>query len=272
MHMFATQATGVDRDDPLASPLRTVTDWPREARTEAAADPERDVPSRAARAITEDTSRVQTHVFGGTVAPRWSMQWLYGPLARRVAQGGPVAFHTMAPVGGLGRTDRLVDRFRPILEAAAGEGRQVRLAGHSLGGAVAWVLAHEYPDAVELVELWGAPVRGTAVARLFTMVAPEARYLLPHSRWLARYDRPLNGPIVRAVYSGCDGIVVPPRHSSAIEGDRAENHFVTAPICPFSTTRRSGRADEIVHRGVVDHVLLPRHSATGRALESQAAA
>lgn len=181
----------------------------------------------------------QTHVFGGTLAPRWSLESLYGRLARRVSAGGPVFCHAMAPAGGLGRTARVVERSRPIMEAAVGAGRHVRLAGHSLEGVVAWVLAHDDPEAVELIELWGAPVRGPAVARLFSIVSPAARSLAPRSRRLAQHDRPLDGPIVRVVYSGCDGIVVPPRTSSAVEGKRAADHFVTAPICPFSATARS---------------------------------
>jgi len=131
----------------------------------------------------------------------------------------------------------------------------VRLAGHSLGGVVAWVLAHEYPDVVDTVEIWAAPVRGTAFAALLRNVAAEARFLAPGSRWLHRYDRALDGPMARSVYTACDVLVAPPRASSFINGDRAQNHFLR----PAPLTRQELRAGEQIHAGCADHTLLPRH-------------
>ena len=133
--------------------------------------------------------------------------------------------------------------------------RSVRLVGHSLGGVVAWALAHEYPDVVETVEVWAAPLRGTALAILLRHGGAEARFLSPGSRWLARYDRPLDGPRVRSVYSACDALVVPPRRSSHVEGERADNHL----LCPWPLPAGKKRSDERVHSGWSDHILLPRH-------------
>src|SRR3954452_23403454 len=127
-----------------------------------------------------------THVFGGTLVPPLIMPSFYGPLVRRLAEGGPVSYHAMAPWGGLGRTDLIVESFAPLLEAARAGGTPVRLAGHSLGGVVAWALAHEFPDVVDTVELWAAPVRGTAAVLLARAFA-EGRFLAPGSRWLTKY-------------------------------------------------------------------------------------
>lgn len=196
-----------------------------------------------------------THVFGGTLIPSWMMPVFYAPLARRLAQGGCVRYHAMAPQGGTGRTDRIVESFTHLLDAARASGAQVRLAGHSLGGVVAWALAHEYPDAVDTVELWATPVRGTAIARLFRHLVGEARFLAPGSRWLQRYDRPLNGPRARSLYTACDVFVMPSQLSSYIEGDRAQNHF----LCPIPVPRHKQRVRERVHTGWADHLLLPRH-------------
>ena len=79
----------------------------------------------------------------------------------------------MAPHGGLGRTDHIVESFTPMLNDARRAGSPIRLAGHSLGGVVAWALAHEYGDIVDTVEIWGAPVQGTAVARFLRNLAPR---------------------------------------------------------------------------------------------------
>jgi pimeloyl-ACP methyl ester carboxylesterase len=196
-----------------------------------------------------------THIFGGTLVPAWIMPAFYAPLGRRLSEGGPIAYHRMAPLGGLGRTDRIVESYTPFLDKARSEKTAVRLAGHSLGGVVAWVLAHEYPDVVDTVELWAAPVRGTALAALLRNVVAEARFLAPGSPWLDRYDRALNGPIARSVYTACDVLVAPPRASSFIDGDRAQNHF----LCPRPLTRRERRAGEQIHTGWADHTLLPRH-------------
>lgn len=197
-----------------------------------------------------------THVFGGTLVPCWVMRPFYGPVARRLAQGGPIRYHSMAPRGGVGRTDRIVASYAEVFERARSRNQKVRIVGHSLGAVVAWALAHEWTDVVDTVELWCAPLRGTALARLFQAVSAEARFLSPGSRWLATYDRPLDGPTVRSFYTACDVFVVPPRRSSYVLGERAENHF----LCPPASRRPSHREGERIHQGLGDHVLLPRHS------------
>lgn len=150
-------------------------------------------------------------MFGRTLVPSWLLRRFYAPAAERVSQGGDVHYHAVAPHGGLGRTDHIVDSYRPLLEAAKSNARQVRLVGHSLGGVIAWALAHDHPDVVEIVEVWGAPRRGTAVAGFFRHIGAEARFLLPTSRWLRQYDKPLEGPVVRSVYTACDVLVLPPQ-------------------------------------------------------------
>jgi pimeloyl-ACP methyl ester carboxylesterase len=197
-----------------------------------------------------------THVFGGTFAPSSILPHFYGRLAGRLAGGGPVNYHAMAPLGGIGRTDKIVESFAPIFEAARARECRLRVAGHSLGGVVAWALAHEYQDVVDVVEVWATPVRGTGVAWLFHHLGAEARFLAPGSRWLKRYDRPLNGPVVRSMYTACDLFVVPPRQSSYVEGDRAQNHLLS----PFLFHRSNRRPSERVHTGWADHLLLPRHA------------
>ena len=198
-----------------------------------------------------------THVFGATLTPARVLPWFYGPRAARVAEGGAIHYHAM-PYGGLGRTDRIVESFLPLLDSAKARDEKLRLVGHSLGGVVAWVLAQECPEAVDTVEVWGAPLRGTGVARFFARVSAvqEARYLSPESAWLKRYDKPLNGPVVRSIYTALDMLVVPSRDSSYVEGDRAASHYLS----PFWVRRRDRRAGERVHTGVADHVLLPRHA------------
>jgi pimeloyl-ACP methyl ester carboxylesterase len=194
-----------------------------------------------------------THVLGPTLMPGWLMPRYYRRLAARLSGGGPVGFHPMPERGGLGRTDRIVDSFRPLLEDAAAAGTPVRLAGHSLGGIVAWVLAQEYPRTVEVAELWCAPIRGTALASVTAPVA-ESRFLAPASRWLRRYDRPVYGPLVRAVYTPLDQLAVPAATACYVEGNRVENHVVA----PFRIPRRRLRWLEFAHRGAAEHVTLPR--------------
>ena len=196
---------------------------------------------------------IETLLFPTTLMPAYAISRFYAPLLRRLP-AGPVRFHAL-PGGGLGRTDTVVDGFRPVLEAVRGRGGRLRLIGHSLGGVVAWALAHDYPDVVAEVELYAAPLRGSS--RLATwMPLPEARFLTRASRWLRQYDRPLNGPMVRSVYTFCDVFVTPAREVSRVEGDRAENHYVV----PFHVPSRQRRADEHLHRATVSHTLLPRHA------------
>ncbi|HET6795094.1 MAG TPA: hypothetical protein VFH45_11655 [Acidimicrobiales bacterium] len=196
-----------------------------------------------------------THVFGGTLVPSWMVPVFYRPIGRRLAAGGPVTYHAMAPYGGLGRTDRIVDSYLPLLERTAAAGGRVRLAGHSLGGVVAWALAQEYPEVVDTVEVWAAPLRGTSIARFLHNLGAEARFLSPGSRWLRRYDRPLSGPVGRSVYTACDALVLPVRESCYMEGERVANHFLTPVPLPFGRRRPAER----VHTGLADHILLPRH-------------
>jgi pimeloyl-ACP methyl ester carboxylesterase len=213
----------------------------------------------------QTTESFTTHVFGATLLPSFLMSWFYKGRAERLAQGGAVHYHAM-PNGGLGRTDAIVESFVPILEDARQQGEKLRLVGHSLGGVVAWALAHEVTEAVDTVEVWGAPLRGTGLANFFKFIQPvqEATYLARGSEFLKGYDRPLNGPVVRSLYTALDLFVVPPRESCFVEGDRAENHLLS----PRTLARSEQRASELVHPGLADHVLLPRH---GRLLEAIAA-
>ena len=71
---------------------------------------------------------VETHVLGPTLMPRFMMPRFYRALAQRLADGCRVQYHAMPERGGLGRTDLVVDHFRPIVEAAAAKRRRVRLA------------------------------------------------------------------------------------------------------------------------------------------------
>jgi pimeloyl-ACP methyl ester carboxylesterase len=201
----------------------------------------------------------EVHVFGGTLAPRWLMPRLYGRISTRLAEGGPVRFHPMQPFGGLGRTDHIVESFEPILSDARDRGVEVRLAGHSLGGVVAWALAHQYPDVVDTVEMWGAPLRGTLAARALARFGGEAKFLRPCDRWLRKYDQPLNGPTVRSFYTACDELVLPPRMSSHVEGDDASNHFLVHPLCPHQPRRSKEPPHERLHKGLSGHLLLPLH-------------
>ena len=204
---------------------------------------------------------LETHVFGPTLMPGYLMPRFYRRLVTRLANGGAVAYHPMTDRGGLGRTDRIVDSLRGYLEDARADGRQVQLAGHSLGGVVAWVLTHEYPDVVRVAELWSTPVRGTALSNVMVPVA-EARFLARASRWLRNYDRPVSGPLVRSVYSTLDQLAVPSTRVCYIEGDTAENHLVS----PVAVPRRLRGRNVQLHRGVADHVFLPRLPSINREL------
>jgi pimeloyl-ACP methyl ester carboxylesterase len=206
-------------------------------------------------ATPASTTGWATHVFGATLTPAFVMPWFYAPRAKRLAEGGEIHYHAMAN-GGLGRTDRIVESYLPLLDEARSNGEKLRLMGHSLGGVVAWALAHECGDVVDTVEVWGAPLRGTGVAGFFRHVVAEARFLSPMSRWLESYDRPLNGPRARSMYTAIDLLVQPPRQSCYVEGDGAENHYVT----PLGLRRRDRRPGEQVHVGLADHVLLPRYA------------
>lgn len=198
-------------------------------------------------------AEIETLLFPTTLMPAYAIARFYAPLLRGLPPGR-VRFHAL-PRGGLGRTDAVVDGFRPGLEAIGARGGRVRLVGHSLGGVVAWALAHDYPDIVAEVELYAAPLRGTS--RLATwMPLPEARFLTRASRWLGQYDRPLNGPMVRSVYTFCDVVVTPAREVCRVEGDRAENHYVV----PFHVPARQRRDHEHLHRAAVSHTALPRHA------------
>lgn len=179
------------------------------------------------------------------------MARFYRRAISRFEARGEVELHAMPERGGLGRTDRVVDHFRGMLEAAGRRGEQIDLAGHSLGGIVAWVLAHEYPEVVRRAELWCAPVRGTALGRVGAPI-PELRFLARDSRFLRRYDTPTAGPVVRAVYTVLDPLAVPAYETCYLEGQGVENHVVT-PVPRWRT-----RENEFVHRAAVEHVVLPR--------------
>ena len=203
-----------------------------------------------------------THVLGPTLMPGWLMPRFYRAVTQRLAPSGPVEYHAMPERGGLGRTDLVVDRFRPILEAAAARREKVRLVGHSLGGLVAWVLAHDHPYAVAEAELWCTPVRGTALANVVVPVA-ESRFLARASRWIRRYDRPVDGVRVRAVYTVLDQLAVPSRTTCYIEGEDVENHVVA----PYRLHRHDRRPTETAHRGAAEHVTLPRLRSVNAALQ-----
>lgn len=205
---------------------------------------------------TVDFDGWTTHVFGATLLPSFTLPWFYNSRARRLAEGGPVHYHAM-PKGGLGCTEDIVEKFLPILETAREDGEKLRLMGHSLGGVVAWALAHEVSEVVDTVEVWGAPLRGTGLANFFKFIKPvkEATDLARGSEFLAGYDRPLNGPTVRSIYTAVDLFVVPPRETCYVEGDRAENHLLS----PRPLAAAELRPAEEVHTGVADHILLPRH-------------
>lgn len=203
--------------------------------------------------------QVETHVLGPTLMPRFLMPRFYRVLTDRLAGDGPVHYHAMPERGGLGRTDLVVDHFRPLLEAAAAKRHKVRLAGHSLGGLVAWVLAHDYPYAIDVAELWCTPVRGTALANVTVPVA-ESRFLARASRWIRRYDRPVEHTRVRAIYTTLDQLAVPSRYACYLEGDNVSNVVVS----PNGLKRREQRPNEHVHRGAAEHVTLPRLASVNR--------
>ena len=208
---------------------------------------------------------VVTHVLGPTLMPQFLMPRFYRTMATRLAEGGPIEYHSMSERGGLGRTDLVVDRFRPIVEAAAARREKVRLAGHSLGGVAVWVLAHEYPYAIDAAELWCAPVRGTALANVLVPVA-ESRFLARTSRWLRRYDRPVERTTVRSIYTVLDQLAVPSPYACYLEGDNVTNHLVS----PYSLHRRLRRPNEQWHRGTAEHVTLPRLRSINTALAGPA--
>lgn len=209
---------------------------------------------------------VATHVLGPTLMPGFLLRPFYRRVTLRLADG-PVTYHSMPEQGGLGRTDLVVDSFRPIAEHAAARREKIRLVGHSLGGLVAWVLAREYPHAIELAELWCAPVRGTALANVIVPVA-ESRFLARTSRWLRSYDRPLDGPRVRAIYTALDQLAVPAAHACYLEGENVENFLVS----PYRNAHLRLRPNEHLHRGVAEHVTLPRMASVNRLLAERDAA
>lgn len=215
---------------------------------------------------TDTRTPVDTHVLGATLMPAFLMPWFFERIIPRLAADGATHLHPMSEWRGLGRTDRVVDSLRPPLEQARADRRKVRLVGHSLGGIVAWVLAHEYPDVVERAELWCAPIRGTALATVTAPVA-ESRFLAPVSRWLRTYDEPLNGPQVRAIYSPLDALAVPALDACYLEGDDVVNHVVS----PLPLPIRRYRPNTVVHRSVGEHVFLPRHQKVNAALAREAA-
>ena len=204
-----------------------------------------------------------TLILGPTLMPGWLMPRFYAPLVARLHDGPAdgVAYHPMPEAGGLGRTDRIVEGLRPRFEQARADGVRLRLAGHSLGGIVAWALCHEYPDVVEVAELWAAPIRGTALATT-TVRVPESRFLARESRWLRRYRAPVTGPLVRAVYSPLDPLATPSLRACVVEGDTAENHVVS----PLPLPARFHCPNQYVHLGLAGHTLLPRRGHVNRDL------
>jgi pimeloyl-ACP methyl ester carboxylesterase len=208
-----------------------------------------------------------THVLGSTLMPKFLMRRFYARVVDRLAGTGPVHYHSMPELGGFGRTDRIVDALRWPFEQARARRERVQLVGHSLGGVVAWVLVHEFPDVIARAELWCAPLRGTALAPTSAPV-PEARFLAPASRYLARYNRPVSGPFVRSMYTWLDPLAVPSLRTCYIEGDTVENHVVS----PIPIPHRRLRTNEHVHTGIADHVTLPRMELINRRLGERDAA
>lgn len=193
------------------------------------------------------------HVLGPTLMPHGLLPRAYRRLAARLRDAdGAVHYHGMPERHGLGRTDRIVDGFRPLLARARAEDRRLRLAGHSLGGIVCWALAHEYPDVVERLELWCAPVRGTARASVRAPV-PESRFLSRQSRWVAQYDQPLPRVRVRAVFPARDTLATPALEVCSVRGERAQNHVVHRP----GRAPTEGVDDAVLHAGDGGHVTLP---------------
>jgi len=200
------------------------------------------------------SSRAAMLMLGPTLMPGWVMPRFYAPIVARLADPElEVAYHPMPERGGLGRTDRIVDHFRPLVERAARRGEQLRLAGHSLGGIVAWALCHEYPETIQMAELWAAPLRGTFWAPTGAPVA-ESRFLARSSRFLAQYDKPIDGPFVRSIYTATDALAVPSMVVCPVEGTDVENHLV-API-PIPRPWRPHRSHQ--HVLAAGHTLLPR--------------
>ncbi len=208
------------------------------------------------------TSSTTVLMLGPTIMPGFLMPRFYARVAARLSRGGlPIEYRPMPEFGGLGRTDHVVDHFRPRFEEARARGERLRIAGHSLGGIVAWVLSHEYPDVVDLAELWCAPIRGTALGGV-SLPVPEARFLARTSRFLKRYDHPIHGPLVRAIYTPVDQLAIPARDTCFIMGSTVENHMVM----PFRPPARYRRPHQWVHVGLGEHVLLPRSQWLNRRL------
>ena len=93
-----------------------------------------------------------------------------------------------------------------VTELAAQSGNQISLIGHSLGGVIARVLAHQHPGIVRRVITICSPFRlpaATPLAPLYRALSlchADNEILLP---WL---DAPPLVPTT-AIYSPCDGIV-----------------------------------------------------------------
>jgi pimeloyl-ACP methyl ester carboxylesterase len=209
----------------------------------------------------EPAKPVCTYVLGPTLMPRVLMPRFYARIVKRLQGDGDCVYYAMPELGGFGRTDKIVDALRWPLEQARARRERVQLVGHSIGGVVAWALLHDYPDVVARAELWCAPLRGTKLAPAGAPVA-EARFLTPASRFLKRYDRPVSGPFVRSVYTLLDPLAVPSRHTCYVEGETAENHIVS----PLPVPRRFLRTNEQHHRGIADHISLPRMTSINRRL------
>lgn len=199
------------------------------------------------------SAEANTIVLGPTLMPGWMMPRFYRPLATRFGGGGEVAFHPMPERGGLGRTDVVVDHFRPLVASARLRGVTLRIAGHSLGGLVAWALAHEYPETIEAVELWGAPINGTLLGHTRGPVA-EMRFLARESRWLHQYAEPVDDVFVRAVVTPLDVLAMPGLIACRVPGENAETHIVSpVPIPRLLRPRNSW-----VHIAAAGHTLLPK--------------
>jgi pimeloyl-ACP methyl ester carboxylesterase len=207
----------------------------------------------ADRTGTQTGGATTTHAFGGTFAPAWILPRVYGRLAGRLANGGPVRDHATVPLGGIGRTDKTVESFALIFERA--RPCRLRVAGHSLGGVVGRALAHDYPNAVEVLEVWATPVRGTGVAWLFHHLGAEARFLTLGQPLVKALRRPAERTRGPSMYTACDLFVVAARQSSSVEGDQARNHLLS----PFLLHRSNRRPGQRVHTGWADHLVLPRY-------------
>ena len=90
--------------------------------------------------------------------------WAMSPLVRSLTQSG----YTVLPWDegiNMGPDDAVMDRLRVVIRTAAKKHkRRVHLVGWSLGGAMAWALAHDEPRHVASVVALGAPLRARADA------------------------------------------------------------------------------------------------------------